>query len=196
MNSTVSQNLQHSFSHGLIEFNSDPIKDYSDHILREFSLYNPIVLDYLWDLLNSVIGKNCNLFRNISKSFPELSNFITQSLNVESHRPFWYAKSAFEIFSPFSIFDRYSFTFSILYSAVYFFPSILVPPSTSGNPVNIRMYLDIIENISKTREWRNWKGIEKARENTHKRNLLNQWQKRGNDKKIEEILERYMRKDQ
>ena len=101
LNSTISQNLQHSFSHGLIEFNSDSIKDYSDHILREFFLYNPIVLDYLWDLLNSVIGKNCNLFRNISKSFPELSNFITQSLNIESLRPFWYAKSAFEIFSHF-----------------------------------------------------------------------------------------------
>ena len=133
-----------------------------------------IVLDYLQDLLNSVIGKNCNLFRNISKSFPELSNFITQSINVESHRPFRYAKSAFEIFSLFSIFDRYSFPFSILYSAVYFFPSILVLPSTSGNLVNIRMYLDIIENISKTGERRNWKGIEKARENTHKRILLNQ----------------------
>ena len=115
------------FSHCLIEFNSDPIKDYFDHILRKFSLYNPIVLDYLWDLLNSVIGKNCNLFRNISKSFPELSNFITQSLNIESHRPFRYAKSAFENFSPFSIFDRYSFTFLILYSAVYFSSSILVP---------------------------------------------------------------------
>ena len=58
------------------------------------------------------------------------------------------------------------------------------------------MYPDIIENISKTGERRNWKGIEKARENTHKQVLLNQRQKRGNDKKIEEILERYMKKDQ
>ena len=76
LNSTIFVETLALFSHCLIEFNSDPIKDYSDHILREFSLYNPIILDYLWDLLNSVIGKNCNLFRNIIKSFPELSNFI------------------------------------------------------------------------------------------------------------------------
>ena len=37
----------------------------------------------------------------LANPFPELSNFITQSLNVESHRPFRYAKSAFEIFSHF-----------------------------------------------------------------------------------------------
>ena len=127
LNSTFSQNLQHSFSHGLIEFNSDPIKDYSDHILREFSLYNRIVLDYFWDLLNSVIGKNCNLFRNISKSFSRafilyhlvIKRRITQTIQI--------CKISFRNLFPFSIFDRYSFTFSILYSAVYFFPSILVP---------------------------------------------------------------------
>ena len=65
----------------------------------------------------------------LANPFPELSYFIIQSLNVESLRPFRYAKSAFEIFSHFQFLtDTLSpFRFCILQctsSLAYQFPHL------------------------------------------------------------------------
>ena len=52
----------------------------------------------------------------LANPFPSFWNVITQLINVESLRPFWYSKSAFEIFSHFQfLIDTLSpFRFCIL----------------------------------------------------------------------------------